>query len=108
MLVGIPKDELDGLLRGAAGSHPAVFLMALGRSGADIIHRPGGPAFEPICSSNTMLIAAEHTGRRCFTMEQDPVYCDVAVRRWQMTRSKVTKSMSRLVGQQENLNLSAQ
>jgi len=27
-------------------------------------------------------------GRRCFAMELDPVYCDVAVRRWEMATGK--------------------
>ena len=36
----------------------------------------------PACSG-TQLVAAERAGRRCFAMELDPVYCDVAVRRWE-------------------------
>ena len=32
----------------------------------------------------TQIVAAERAGRRCFAMELDPVYCDVAVRRWEM------------------------
>jgi DNA modification methylase len=31
----------------------------------------------------TTLIAAERTGRRCYGMELDPLYVDVAIRRWQ-------------------------
>jgi hypothetical protein len=27
-------------------------------------------------------------GGRCFAMELDPVYCDVAVRRWEMATGK--------------------
>ena len=33
--------------------------------------------------SGTTLIAAERTGRACFSMELDPHYADVAIRRWQ-------------------------
>jgi DNA modification methylase len=33
--------------------------------------------------SGSTLIGAEQTGRRCFTMELDPAYCDVIVERWQ-------------------------
>ena len=40
--------------------------------------------FEPFCGSGTQLIAAERTGRRCCAVELDPVYCEVAVRRWEM------------------------
>ena len=32
----------------------------------------------------SILVAAERTGRRCFAMELEPVYCDVAVRRCEM------------------------
>lgn len=44
---------------------------------------PGDLVFEPFCGSGTQLIAAERTGRRCCAVELDPVYCDVAVRRWE-------------------------
>jgi 23S rRNA G2445 N2-methylase RlmL len=39
---------------------------------------------EPFCGSGTQIVAAERAVRRCFAMELDPVYCDVAVRRWEM------------------------
>ena len=33
--------------------------------------------------SGSTLIAAEETGRICFGTELDPLYVDVAIRRWQ-------------------------
>lgn len=33
--------------------------------------------------SGTSLIAAERTGRVCFGMDLDPLYVDLAIRRWQ-------------------------
>lgn len=33
--------------------------------------------------SGSTLIACEKTGRRCYGMEIDPVYCDVIVKRWE-------------------------
>ena len=33
--------------------------------------------------SGTTMIAAQQTGRRCYAMEIDPHYCDVAVKRWE-------------------------
>ncbi|MCP3742781.1 site-specific DNA-methyltransferase, partial [Rossellomorea sp. BNER] len=33
--------------------------------------------------SGSTLIAAEQTGRKCYTMEYSPVYCDVIVRRYE-------------------------
>ena len=33
--------------------------------------------------SGTTLIAAERVGRICYALEIDPLYVDVAIRRWQ-------------------------
>lgn len=43
----------------------------------------GDAVYDPFCGSGTTLIAAEMTGRTCYAMEIDPVYCDVAVARWE-------------------------
>ena len=43
----------------------------------------GDAVYEPFSGSGTTLIAAERTGRRCFALELDPRYVDVAVTRWQ-------------------------
>jgi len=41
--------------------------------------------------SGTSIIASEQTGRRCYAMEIDPHYCDVAVKRWEdFTGEKAT------------------
>jgi DNA modification methylase len=49
---------------------------------------PGDAAYEPFLGSGTTLIAAESTGRLCLAMELDPLYVDVAVRRWQAFTGK--------------------
>lgn len=43
----------------------------------------GEPVYEPFSGSGTAIMACEQTGRRCFAMELDPKYVDVAVRRWE-------------------------
>ncbi|MCK9994177.1 MAG: hypothetical protein Dbin4_02697 [Alphaproteobacteria bacterium] len=43
----------------------------------------GDAVYEPFSGSGTTLIAAEMTERRCFAVEIDPGYCDVAVDRWE-------------------------
>ncbi len=73
---------------GAAGSHPAVFPVALVEAVLEAFTAPGNLVFEPFCGSGTQLIAAERTGRRCCAVELDPVYCDVAVRRWEMATGR--------------------
>jgi DNA modification methylase len=43
---------------------------------------PGQAGCEPFLGSGTTLIAAETTGRTCLAVELEPLYADVAVRRW--------------------------
>ena len=44
---------------------------------------PGQAVYDPFTGSGTTVIAAETTGRCCYSMELDPKYCDVIVQRWQ-------------------------
>lgn len=39
--------------------------------------------YEPFSGSGTQIIAAERLGRRCFAMEKEPKYVQVAIERWQ-------------------------
>lgn len=41
-----------------------------------------GDVVDPFLGSGTALIACEQLGRRCYAMEIEPRYVDVAVRRW--------------------------
>lgn len=43
----------------------------------------GDAVDDPFLGGGTSLIAAEATGRVCLGVEIDPLYVDVAVRRWQ-------------------------
>jgi len=56
--------------------------------------RPGDVCYEPFSGSGSQLIAAEQLGRCCFGMELEPVFVDVAVRRWQ----NATGQPARLIG----------
>ncbi len=44
---------------------------------------PGQAIYEPFCGSGTTIIACEKEARSALAIELDPVYVDVAVRRWQ-------------------------
>ncbi|MBR1285370.1 site-specific DNA-methyltransferase [Bradyrhizobium sp. AUGA SZCCT0177] len=44
---------------------------------------PGQAVYEPFLGSGTTLIAAQSCGRVCFGIEIDPLFVDVAIRRWQ-------------------------
>lgn len=57
--------------------------------------RPDGRVLDSCLGSGSTLIACEKTGRRCFGMEIDPAYCDVAIARWEaFTGLKAMKSDS--------------
>jgi DNA modification methylase len=45
--------------------------------------RPGENVLELFGGSGSTLIGCEQTGRRCFAMELDPLYCDIIVKRWE-------------------------
>jgi DNA modification methylase len=44
---------------------------------------PGDIVLDCFLGSGTTLIAAERTGRCCYALELDPLYADLAIRRWQ-------------------------
>lgn len=50
--------------------------------------REGDFVYEPFSGSGTTIIAAEQTLRRCLAIEINPVYVDVAVRRWEAFTQK--------------------
>ncbi len=52
----------------------------------------GDIVLDPFLGSGTSIIAAQRTGRRCYGIEIDPLYCDVIVRRWQaFTRDRAVR-----------------
>jgi len=52
----------------------------------------GGLCIEPFGGSGSTLMGAEKTNRICYTMELDPKYIDVIIKRWeQYTGQKAQK-----------------
>jgi DNA modification methylase len=45
--------------------------------------KAGDAVYDPFVGSGTTIIAAEMTARKALAIEIDPIYCDVAVERWQ-------------------------
>jgi DNA modification methylase len=63
--------------------HPTVKPTALVADAIrDVSHR-GEIVLDPFGGSGSTLLAAEKTRRRARLIEIDPLYCDVAIRRWQ-------------------------
>ncbi len=56
--------------------------------------RPGDLVLDTFGGSGTTLVACERARRTCCTMELDPKYCDVIVRRWE----ELTKQKAVLAG----------
>jgi hypothetical protein len=73
---GAERDEM-------LAAHPTVKPVALIADVLRDVTKRGGVVLDTFMGSGSTLIAAEETGRRCFGTELDPLYVDVAVRRWQ-------------------------
>jgi DNA modification methylase len=88
-------------------------LMPFGRSGSEpatahptqkpveLFLRPirnhlvrGEAVFDPFVGSGTSIIAAEQLGRRCYAMDIDPRYVDVAVFRWEAATGGKARTVS--------------
>jgi DNA modification methylase len=58
-------------------------LLAMQRP-IELNSRIGDAVYDPFVGSGTTLIAAETIGRICHAVEIDPVYVDIAIRRWEV------------------------
>jgi DNA modification methylase len=63
--------------------HPTQKPVGLFAEILDKFAPSGALILDPYLGSGTSLIAAERTARTCYAMEIEPLYVDVAVRRWQ-------------------------
>ncbi len=73
-VVRVPRNSVMG------GQHPATFAVGLPEY---IVRSWPGIVYEPFSGSGTTIIAAEQLRRRCYAVEIEPRYVDVAVHRWQ-------------------------
>jgi DNA modification methylase len=64
-------------------SHPTVKPVALVGDAIKDCTRRGDVILDAFCGSGTTILAAERVGRRAYTLEIEPRFVDVAVRRWQ-------------------------
>jgi DNA modification methylase len=69
--------------RGGLEFHPTVKPEAMCADAILDLTNRGEIVLDPFLGSGSTLIAAQRTGRRCFGIELDPLYVDVAVRRFQ-------------------------
>lgn len=102
-LSSIPREQLEDLVRAASSvweidwegkprvqgnEHPTQKPLEIFARPIRKHTREGDIVFEPFSGSGSQMIAAEKTGRRCFAIDQQPVFIDVAIRRWQRLTGK--------------------
>jgi DNA modification methylase len=63
--------------------HPTMKPLALMERAITNSSREGAFVLDPFLGSGSTLIACERTGRRCLGIELDPVFVEVALRRWE-------------------------
>jgi hypothetical protein len=64
-------------------SHPTVKPIALVADAMKDCSRRGDVVFDSFCGSGTTILAAERVGRQARTLEIEPRFVDVAIKRWQ-------------------------
>jgi DNA modification methylase len=77
--------ELDweGKKRNSGIEHPTVKPVEIFAIPMRVHTNPGDICYEAFCGSGSQIIAAEKLGRRCYALEIEPVFCDVAIKRWE-------------------------
>jgi DNA modification methylase len=63
--------------------HAATFPMHLPIWLMETFDKEKGIVFDPFLGTGTTLIAAEQTGRTCFGLEIDPLYCNAILHRFE-------------------------
>jgi site-specific DNA-methyltransferase (adenine-specific) len=93
-LLDLPSTVIDEARPMRALEHPTMKPVRLMARLIRNSTQAGQLVLDPFGGSGSTLIAAEKLGRRCFTMEIDPHYCDVILTRWErMTGKNATKAI---------------
>lgn len=83
-VIRMPSEKL----RGIHDAHPAVFPVALPEFIFKTWSQPYDLVYEPFSGSGTSIIATERLHRRCYAIDIEPTYCDLAIERWQRLTGK--------------------
>ena len=83
MLGGLEYSVMDAVKPVVSKEHPTMKPVKLMARLIRNATRRGELVLDPFGGSGSTLMAAEQMGRRCRTMELDPHYCDVIIRRWE-------------------------
>lgn len=74
--------------------HSATFPVHLPNWVISSFSKENDLVFEPFGGTGTTMIACEQIGRHCYSMEIDPIYCDVIVSRWEKFSGKTAELIS--------------
>jgi len=80
--------DWDGKKRPSGIEHPTLKPVEVFAIPMRVHTKPGDVCYEPFSGSGSQIIAAEKLGRRCFAMELEPFFVDVAVKRWEQWTGK--------------------
>ena len=79
----LPTDLIDEDKPLRSADHPTMKPLKLMGRCIKNSTRPGEVVLDPFGGSGSTLMAAEQLGRVCFTVELDPHYIDVIIKRWE-------------------------
>lgn len=72
--------------------HPTQKPISLHEKPLQRCTAPGHIVLDLFAGSGSTLIACEQTNRKCYTMEKDPIFCQVVINRWEeLTGQKAIK-----------------
>ena len=74
--------------------HPTMKPVALFEKLIENSCPRGGLVLDPFAGSGTTVIAAEQSGRSAAVIDLDPAFCDVVVRRWELTSGRTAERAS--------------
>ncbi len=75
--------DWEGKARIVGNEHPTQKPVELFERPMSKHTKPGAICIEPFSGSGSQIVAAERMERRCFALEIEPRFCDVAVQRWE-------------------------
>lgn len=91
----------------ALANHPTVKPIALISDAILDCTKRADIVLDPFIGSGTTILAAERTGRRCFGIEIDPLYVDMAIGRWERLTGRKAQNSQGQTFEQLKLERSA-
>ncbi len=89
-----PSANMSKEGRQALKGHPTPKPIAMFMDMIKDVTNMGDIVLEPFLGSGTTLLAAEKTGRSAYCIELDPLYVDLAIRRWETLTGKKARKLT--------------